>query len=94
MARDYKKENLYKRQPEQVKMREERNKARAMMIKAGKAKVGDGKQVDHIKPLSHGGQTIMSNLRNVTAAANDSFKRNSKRALVSQTSTREAKRKK
>jgi 5-methylcytosine-specific restriction endonuclease McrA len=61
-----------------------------MMIAAGKAKVGDGKQVDHIKPISKGGKTVMSNLRVVTAAANDSFKRNSKRQLVSQTSTREA----
>lgn len=92
MARNYQRENLYKKQPAQVKAREDRNKARAMMIKLGKAKVGDGKQVDHIKPISKGGKTVMSNLRVVTASANDSFKRNSKRQLVSQTSTREARR--
>jgi 5-methylcytosine-specific restriction endonuclease McrA len=90
MARDYKRENKYKAQPEQIKARVDRNRARRMMIAAGKAKVGDGKQVDHIKPISKGGKTVMSNLRVVTAAANDSFKRNSKRQLVSQTSTREA----
>ena len=90
MARDYQQENKYKAQPEQIKARVERNRARRMMIEAGKAKVGDGKQVDHIKPISHGGKTIMSNLRLITAAANDSFKRNSKRELVSQTSDKEA----
>ena len=92
MARDYQRENKYKAQPAQIKARVERNRARQMMIKAGKAKVGDGKEVDHIKPISHGGKTVMSNLRVVTASANDSFKRNSKRQLVSQTSTREARR--
>ena len=92
MARDYQQENKYKAKPEQIKARVERNRARQMMIKAGKAKVGDGKQVDHIKPISHGGKTVMSNLRVVTASANDSFKRNSKKQLVSQTSKREARR--
>ena len=41
--RDYKKENIYKAQPEQIKMRVERNKARRMMMKAGKVHKGDGK---------------------------------------------------
>jgi 5-methylcytosine-specific restriction endonuclease McrA len=89
MPRNYKKENEYKKKPEQVKFREERNKARAVMEKAGLVHKGDGKQVDHIVPLSKGGKTIRSNLRVVSASANDSFKRNSKRQLVSQTSTRE-----
>lgn len=93
MARDYKRENAnYKSKPAQIHARVERNKARALMMKAGKVHKGDGKQVDHIVPLSKGGKTVMSNLRVVTAAANDSFKRNSKRQLVSQTSTREARR--
>ena len=61
------------------------------MIKKGKASVGDGKEVDHIKPLSKGGKTVEGNLRNVSASANDSFKRNSKSQLVSQTSDKEAK---
>ena len=89
MARNYKKENEYKAQPKQVKYREERNKARAIMEKAGLVHKGDGKQVDHIVPLSKGGKTVKSNLRVVSASENDSFKRNSKRQLVSQTSTRE-----
>lgn len=63
-----------------------------MMMKKGLVHKGDGMEVDHIKPLSKGGKTVMSNLRVLTASANDSFKRNSKRQLVSQTSTREARR--
>ena len=92
MARDYQRENKYKAQPAQIKARVERNRARAMMMKLGKVHKGDGLEVDHIKPISKGGKTVMSNLRVVTAAANDSFKRNSKRQLVSQTSKREARR--
>ena len=92
MARDYQRENKYKAQPAQIKARVERNKARAILMKAGKVHKGDGKEVDHIKPISKGGKTVMSNLRVVTASANDSFKRDSKRRLVSQTSTREARR--
>ena len=37
----------YNSKPEQVKKRASRNKARAMMIKAGRAKKGDGKDVAH-----------------------------------------------
>jgi len=87
--RDYQRENLYKRQPEQVKKREERNKARALFLKEGKVHKGDGLEVDHIKPLSKGGKTVQSNLRAVSAHTNDSFKRNSKRQLVSQVSDSE-----
>lgn len=91
--RNYQRENLYKSQPAQIKAREERNKARAMLMREGKVHKGDGMEVDHIRPLSKGGKTIPSNLRVVSASTNDSFKRNSKRQLVSQTSTRERKRK-
>lgn len=92
--RNYQRENKYKSKPEQIKFRVERNKARRIMEEAGLVHKGDGKQVDHIVPLSKGGKTTRSNLRVVSASANDSFKRNSKRQLVSQTSTRERKKKK
>jgi 5-methylcytosine-specific restriction endonuclease McrA len=87
--RDYKRENKYKAQPEQVKFREERNKARKIMQDQGKVHKGDGLQVDHIVPLSKGGKTVPSNLRVVPAGVNDSFKRDSKHRLVNQTSKRE-----
>ena len=46
-------------------------------MKAGKVSKGDGKDVDHAKPLSKGGSNNISNLRVKTKGANRSFKRNS-----------------
>ena len=46
--RDYKKEYAnYQGKPEQKKRRASRNTARAAMVKANKAKKGDGKDVAH-----------------------------------------------
>jgi hypothetical protein len=59
------------------KKRAQRNKARRMLEATGAVKKGDGKDVDHKKPLSKGGTTVISNLRAKPAAANRSFKRNS-----------------
>ena len=47
--------------------------------------------VDHIKPLSKGGTSDLSNLRVTSPGKNRSFKRDSKSRLVSQTSDREKK---
>ncbi len=48
MARDYAKEyREYHSKPEQIKRRAGRNKARRLMIKKGKVRKGDGKDVDH-----------------------------------------------
>jgi hypothetical protein len=90
--RDYKQENKYKAQPAQIAARVERNAARKEMLAQGKVHKGDNKEVDHVKPLSKGGSGDASNLRVVSASANDSFKRNSKGGLVSQTSKREGRR--
>lgn len=63
-VRDYKKEYAdYHGKPEQKKQRAERNNARARMVKAGKVHKGDGKDVDHKKPLFNGGSNANSNLR-------------------------------
>jgi len=40
------------------------------MVKAGLVKKGDGKHVDHIKPLSKGGTNGRKNLRVVSAKTN------------------------
>jgi hypothetical protein len=74
--------------------RVERNQARQMMIQKGKAKVGDGKDVGHIKAISKGGKTVMPNLEMQSKSANRSFSRSSSGAMVSETSKKERRRKK
>jgi hypothetical protein len=64
----------YESSPKQVKLREERNKARLLEMKAGKVKKGDGKEVDHIKMLDAGGNNNKKNLRVVPASVNRSWR--------------------
>ena len=91
MARDYRKEyDRYQGKPEQIKNRAMRNTARAKMMKAGKAKKGDGKDVAHVVALDKGGSNS-DGLRVINRSANRSFARDSKRNLVSETSKRERK---
>lgn len=88
--RDYKREvALYTSKPEVRRKRSLQTMARRDAIKAGLVKKGDGKEVDHITPLSKGGSNRKSNLRVVSAAENRSFSRNSDGSLKSQTSKRE-----
>ena len=48
MPRDYRREyDNYHSKPEQKKRRAGRNAARSKMVKSGRAKKGDGKDVDH-----------------------------------------------
>jgi hypothetical protein len=90
--RDYKRENeLYNSRPEQIKARSERTTARRQANAAGITHKGDGKDIDHIKPLSKGGTNTRSNERVVSASKNRSFSRNSDGSLKSQTSKRERK---
>lgn len=77
-----KQENIYKRQPNQIKKRVQRNKARQDALEAGQVRKGDNKQVDHIKPLSKGGSNAKSNRRILSASANDSFPRTSSGAIA------------
>jgi hypothetical protein len=73
MTRNYKSEyDNYHGKPEQVKNRAERVKARRMMEKTGAVTKGDGKDVDHKKPLRSGGTTTKSNLRVRSKSANRS----------------------
>jgi hypothetical protein len=60
----------------QKKLRAKRNKARREMERDGRVHKGDGKDVDHARPLSKGGSTSKSNLRVKSASANRSFARN------------------
>lgn len=66
----------YNSKPAQIKRRASRNKARAMMIKAGKARKGDGKDVGHANgnPLDD----RMSNYKMQTKHSNRSYPRTKK----------------
>jgi len=81
-VRDYKAEYAnYDGTPEVKKKRAQRNKARRMLEREGVVHKGDGKDVDHKKPLSKGGTTARSNLTAKPASANRSFKRTSSGAM-------------
>jgi 5-methylcytosine-specific restriction endonuclease McrA len=75
--RDYVQERLNE-SPKRKKQRLLRDKARRQLMKEGKVKKYDGKDVDHKKPLSKGGANERSNLRVRDASANRSYERNSK----------------
>lgn len=93
-VRDYKRENeLYNSKPEQIKARSERTTLRRQANAEGITKKGDGKDLDHKKPLSKGGANTLSNTRVTTKSENRSFSRNSDGSLKSQTSKRERKKK-
>jgi hypothetical protein len=94
MARDYRKEyDTYQGTEQQKKNRAARNSARAKMMKAGKVHKGDGKDVAHVKAFDKGGNNT-TGLRVESKSTNRSFKRDSKKNLVSEVSTRERKKKK
>ena len=67
----------YQKTEKAKKARAQANKARRMLMREGLVHKGDGKDVDHKKPLSKGGATTRSNLRVESASANRSFKRKS-----------------
>jgi hypothetical protein len=65
----------YNRRPEVMKKRVIQNKARRHAIAAGKAKKGDGKDVDHKRPLDKGGSTNDSNTRVVDKKTNRGWRK-------------------
>lgn len=88
--RDYKKEYAkYAGKPAAIKARSERTTLRRQANAEGITHKGDGKNLDHIKPLSKGGANKLSNTRVVSESANKSFSRNKDGSLKSQTSKRE-----
>lgn len=68
----------YDARPENVKARENNNKARAMMVKAGRVSKGDGKDVNHKIMQKDGGKTIMRNLNVQTEHKNRGWERDVK----------------
>ena len=79
--RDYKKQQAYDGKPSVVKDRAKRNGARRKLMEEGKVSKGDGKDVDHKKPLSKGGGNGRSNLRVRSSSANKSFARKKNGAM-------------
>lgn len=72
--RNYRKEyDNYQGKPEQIKKRSNRNKARRKMVAAGKAKKGDGKDVDHKD--GNANNNSKSNLKVKSKTSNRSFPR-------------------
>lgn len=71
----------YNSKPEQIKNRTARNAARRAMMAAGKVHKGDGKDVDHRKPLAKGGNNSPSNLRVRSKSSNRSFPRTKKAGM-------------
>lgn len=77
-VRDYKTEYKVSQSPDKEKKnRARRNAARRRAEAEGKVSKGDGKDIDHKRPLSKGGSNSKSNCRVTTTAANRSFKRKS-----------------
>jgi hypothetical protein len=64
----------YNKRPDVQDKRVAQNRARRHAIAAGKAKVGDGTHVDHIKPLDAGGSGADSNTRVVSAKFNKAWR--------------------
>jgi len=69
-GRDYSYDKEYQKSPTQVKNRGARNKARAAALKKGTVKLGDNKDVDHVKPLKKGGSKSTKNTRVMSRSKN------------------------
>ena len=80
--RDYKKQyEKYDGKDSVKKDRAKRNGARRKMEDEGRVSKGDGKDVDHKKPLSKGGGNGKSNLRVTSKSSNRSFARKKNGAM-------------
>jgi len=97
--RPYKKEYEQQKARGELANRMERQRARRAMDKTGsdangngKADAREGKDIAHNKALSNGGSN-KDGVRVESAAKNRSFRRNSQRKLVSETSKRERQKK-
>ena len=68
-------DKAYNARPEEVAKRVKRNQARSEMEKAGKVAKGDGKDVDHKKPLKNGGTNAKGNLKVTSQTANRGWRK-------------------
>lgn len=98
--RDYKKEDAWDKAHKDAngvsrkKARAIRNKARALVAKKnGVSPTALKGDVGHKKAVGRGGRSVLANLFVQNPGENRSFKRNSKGAMVSETSMRERQKK-
>ena len=56
--------------PRKIQQRVYNKKARRMLEKEGLVRKGDGKDVDHIRPVRNGGSNSRKNLRAIPASRN------------------------
>lgn len=69
-SRDYSYDTKYEATKQHRHERAERVMARRELAKEGLVSRGDGKDVDHIKPISKGGSNARSNLQAISAHEN------------------------
>jgi len=72
MVRNYNKETAYEDSPEQVKRREDRNRARRRALRKGVVHKGDDKQLDHVGFHPHGS---LKNVKTKVTSAHQNLKR-------------------
>lgn len=70
-------QKAYNARPDIVNRREDNNLARAQMMRAGKVKKGDGKDVAHINALDNGGSTDLKNLKVESTKKNRGWRKTS-----------------
>ena len=68
------KNRTYDAKPENVAKRVKNNQARRTLEKEGVVSKGDGKDVDHKRPLRSGGSNARSNLRAVPKSQNRAWR--------------------
>lgn len=68
-------DKAYNAKPEQIKNRVARNAARRELMAEGKVAKGDGKDVDHKKPLISGGSNSKSNLKVASETENRGWRK-------------------
>lgn len=76
-ARKLEYQRAYNARPEEVAKRVKNNAARRDAIKAGKAAVGDGKDVAHKVSLENGGTNAAGNLKVESRAKNRGWRKGS-----------------
>jgi hypothetical protein len=70
-------QKAYNARPEEVAKRVKNNAARREAIAEGRARVGDGKDVAHVKSLENGGTNAPGNLKVQDRATNRSWRKGS-----------------